>query len=87
MRVQVMDGTGKNVLGFGEYTEDVTTYVMQMPDGSLLSLPNAEQVPKEIPVGAKLRMIPTNPKIVMDDGKVVYGCQVWWSPVDDAELN
>lgn len=23
-----------------------------------------------------------NPKIVLDNGKVVWGCQCWWAPVD-----
>lgn len=24
----------------------------------------------------------TNPKIVLDDGKVVWGCECWWGPED-----
>jgi hypothetical protein len=67
--VKVYNGDKSRLLGFGNYTENVPVYVMVMPDGSLRSLGNAEQKPDEVP------------KIVMDDGSVKYGCQVWWERV------
>ena len=83
MRVKVFDGTGRFLLGYGNYDVDVETYVVQMPDGSLRSCPNAEQAPESAPEGAVLRKIPKNPKIIMDDGSIRYGCQVWWEKADD----
>lgn len=81
MRVKVYNGDKSRLLGFGNYTDNVPVYVMVMPDGSLRSLGNAEQKPDELPEGAMLKKIPNNPKIVMDDGSVKYGCQVWWERV------
>lgn len=80
MRVEVWSGDGVTRLGLGNYTEDVTTYAMRMPDGSLRSLCNAEIKPEAeiVPEGAEVIEIEGNPKIVLDNGNVVYGCQVWW---------
>lgn len=84
MRVKVMSGDGTKLVGYGNYSEDVTTYVAVMPDGSLRSNSNAE-VPLDVSQvpGAVLRKIDHNPKIVLDDGRVVYGCQVWWEEVTE----
>lgn len=66
------------------------TYAFHMPDGSLRSLQNAEVRPDDAVIrqmkaqGGRLTRIRDNPKIVLDDGRVVYGCQVWWGPVRDA---
>ncbi len=84
MRVKVMDGTGVNLLGYGNLVGRVDVYAIQMPDGSLRSLVDAEEAPPEEIVrdsGGELVRIESNPKIVLDDGRVVYGCQVWWEPV------
>lgn len=27
-----------------------------------------------------------NPKIVLDSGKVVWGCQCWWGPIDVVKI-
>lgn len=81
MRVRVMDGANEQVLGEGKYVGDVTTYVALMPDGSIKSCLNAEDKPDPLPEGGVLHEIPNNPKILMDSGEVVYGCQVWWSPI------
>jgi len=82
-RVRVHDGSGQKLLGEGTYVGDVAVYFMAMPDGSLRSLSNAEEEPSPelIPEGAELIKTADNPKIVLDDGRTVYGCQVWWEPV------
>ena len=89
MRVKVWNGDHTEFLGEGEYTGDVMVYVIQMPDGSLRSVQNAEEKPppEMIPDGAFLRESPNNPKIVLDDGRVVYGCQVWWEPAENASAD
>lgn len=81
-RVKVHSGDGQKFLGEGKYVGDVTVWFMRMPDGSLRSLKDAEKKPlrHETPPGAMLLESPDNPKIVLDSGDVVYGCQVWWEP-------
>lgn len=83
MRVDVHNGDQSVHLGHGTYVADVSVYFVILPDGSLSSLSNAEEEPAAdtIPPGAVVRESPSNPKIVLDNGQVVYGCQVWWSPL------
>lgn len=83
MKVRVWNGDQSEYLGEGEYVGEVTVYYMVMPDGSLQSLSNAEEKPDQIPDGATLQESPGNPKIILDNGKTVYGCQVWWEPVKE----
>jgi hypothetical protein len=54
-------------------------YAIEMPDGSIRSCANAEQEPTldMVPEGATVKKLPRNPKIVLDSGRTVYGCQVW----------
>ncbi len=83
MRVKVMDGMGVDLLGYGSLVGHADVYAIKMPDGSLRSLENAEEAPPEEFVrdsGGELVRIESNPKIVLDDGRVLYGCQVWWEP-------
>ena len=88
MRVDVWNGDQSKHRGEGEYNEDVPVYFMLMPDGSLRSMANAEEKPDEalVPEGAQVLEMPANPKIVLDSGEVVYGCQVWWRAVLEPEL-
>ena len=81
-RVRVWNGDRSEFLGEGNYVSDVTVYFIQMPDGSLQSGTNAELEPEDedVPEGGVVRKVGNNPKIIMDSGEVVYGCQVWWEP-------
>lgn len=81
MRVDVHNGDQSVHLGQGTYIGDVPVYIMIMPDGNLQSLSNAEEEPIDIPPGARVHKS-HNPKIVLDSGQVVYGCQVWWSSLE-----
>jgi hypothetical protein len=87
MRVQVWDGDQTTYLGEGTYEGETTVYVMYDPRVSadnlqMGSMPNAEERPPEeaIPEGWTVYAIENNPKIKLDDGQMVYGCQVWWQP-------
>lgn len=86
-RVRVMDGSAEQTIGEGTCVGNVTTYVIRNKDGSISSLPNAEEKPEHsaIPKGCFVHELEDNPKIVMDDGKVVYGCQVWWEPIQNQQ--
>ncbi len=83
MRVRVHDGSGEKLLGEGTYEGDVSVYFIVMPDGSLRSLSNAEEEPppEMVPEGGEVVKTDDNPKIRLDTGEVVYGCQVWWEPI------
>lgn len=87
MRVSVYSGDGQTYLGDGEIVGYTTTYALQMADGSCISMENAEEYPQEFidefrreGIIFDLREIKGNPKILMDDGAINYGIQVWWQP-------
>lgn len=84
MKVEVWNGDQSEYLGRGEYVGDVMVYFSLMPDGSIASTSDAETKPENIPEGARL-VRKMNPKIVLDNGQVVYGCQVWWNVADDTK--
>jgi hypothetical protein len=90
MRVKVWSGDQSEYLGLGTYLDDVTVYFIAMPDGSLRSCPKAGErpTPEQIAeTGGSLIESEENPKIVLDSGEVVYGCQVWWNPADPVDPN
>ena len=90
-RVDVWAGDGKTHLGNGELVGKVDVWYFIMPDLSLMSLGNCEQRPPDDMVtemeagGAALYKSEGNPKIVLDDGTIKYGCQVWWKPMQIGE--
>lgn len=85
-RVNVWNGTGKIHLGKGHYVGDVPVYFFEHKDGHLESetlcegKPSPELIADMEARGAELVTMPRNPKILLDSGAVVYGCQVWWKP-------
>lgn len=83
MKVRVWNGDRSECLGVGEYNEKVKVYFVHMPDGGLQSLKNAEvePPPEMVPEGAEVIEM-DNPKIVLESGEVVYGCQTWWHPIE-----
>jgi hypothetical protein len=89
-RVLVMDGTGEGPERKGTLVDHVTVYaIFQKPEGEdgelkLLSLKEAE-TPIEVLEGQTVQTLENNPKIVLDDGETVYGCQVWWQFEDTPE--
>jgi hypothetical protein len=83
-RVKVWDGSGDVYLGEGNYVGDVTVYFVVSDDGNLLSTENAEVKPVGI-LDEQIVEAKYNPKIILDDGKVVYGCQVWWKFIDESK--
>jgi len=86
-RIRVMEGDGSTPMGYGTYEGDVTVYFIGMPDGSIRSLSNAEEQPSEEALkeigGTEIIKDEGNPKIKLDDNRVVYGCQVWWEPLSE----
>ena len=83
-RVGVFDGSGKNFLGHGSLVGFVDVYVIDNEDGSISSNKFAEDKPVGVP-DDKIRIAKRNPKIILDSGITVYGCQVWWSYVTESE--
>lgn len=84
MRVSVRDGTNQTPLGAGDLVGQVTVYAFLMRDGSLLSSENPEERPTDEDIaemaarGGTFQEIRDNAKIVLDSGRTVYDCQVWW---------
>jgi len=87
IRVKVHSGNGQEYLGEGWYVGDVTVYFIRHPDGHLTSNENAEVPPsaESLPEGSEIVRSENNPKIRMMDGTIMYGCQVWWEPVESAK--
>lgn len=89
-RVKVMNGDQTVDLGLGTYVGEVPVYFIEMPDGSLRSLENAEIRPSDEDakaLGGKVCEAGRNPKIVLDkDGTVVYGCQIWWDEINEGTV-
>lgn len=89
IRVEVWDGTGENYLGKGYYVGLATVNIVRSPDGTILSESNAEDPPSDSfmkqveKAGGDFERLTNNPKIELDSGKVVYGCQVWWQPIPE----
>jgi len=84
MKVKVWNGDQSKYLGEGTYEVNTVVYFWVNPNGSLGSLKDATQKPEpeQIPPGAVLQKSEKdNPMILMDDGTIRYGCQVWWEPV------
>ena len=79
MRVKVWSADRSEFLGEGTLIGLATVYVISTSEG-ILSADNAEEKPSldMLPEGAELIAIPSNPKIELNSGKVVYGCQAWW---------
>lgn len=86
-RVRVWNGTQTEYLGEGNYVGEATVYFIRMPDGSIQSLHDAEVEPDPsvVPDGCVVVCSESNPKFMLDSGDVVYGCQIWWEPVDVSE--
>jgi hypothetical protein len=95
LRVRVLAGDGTTSLGEGNYVGDVTTYAVEA-GGHIYSNANAEEPLSEddlqqirdvyaVEDNWIIANIPNNPKMVLDSGKTVYGCQVWWEPIDSLE--
>lgn len=75
--VRVFSGDGSTCIGKGVLIGYVTVYATRNMDSGLLS---STSISETTPVGVEYETIENNPKIVMEDGRVVYGCQVWWEP-------
>lgn len=94
-RVNVFDGDGKTPLGEGTYQGDFEAWALlaftETGEVTLLSTPTAEKPSDEFMLDHGLvdgqnvwiKKLPHNPKILMDDGTIKWGCQVWWEPIKE----
>lgn len=89
-KVRVLNGDGTKELGIGEYVADVDVHAFVKTSGKepqIKSLHDAECMPSDVQIkimqraGWTFQKIMNNPKIVMPDGTIHYGCQVWWEPI------
>jgi hypothetical protein len=87
--VSVRSGDNETDLGQGTYLGEVTVYYFVSKDGTLIhTFGHAETEPPWDIVttmkaeGCELARHEGNPKIRLDNGEIVYGCQVWWVPIE-----
>jgi hypothetical protein len=64
-----------HIFGFGTYVGNEVPSTAGGVFGKAMT-EIAEFTPESIPVPDYLK----NPKIVLDNGKVVWGCECWWGP-------
>ena len=92
IRVKVSSGDGRKYLGLGNLVGYPPVFMFRGPKGNLLSnkaceeKPSPELIQEMEEAGAKFVRLPANPKIELDNGDVVYGCQVYWSRVESDDL-
>ena len=84
-RVKVWSGDNEVYLGEGEFVGFADVYLLRMPDGSIMSAEYAEEKPEGGGVEDYVELVRGNPKIKLDSGRIVYGCQVWWRLVEGEE--
>lgn len=86
--VDVWAGDDGAYLGRGKLAGFVTTWHVKLPSGNITSVANPELPPTKEDIDeiieAEGTIVLSNdmPKIVLDSGQVVYGCQVFWSRAD-----
>lgn len=87
-RVRVWNGDQSEYLGEGDYVGEATVYFVRNDDGTILSSnqdAETEPDPETLPEGARVMCSENNPKIKLDSGEIVYGCQVWWESVEEPQ--
>lgn len=84
-RVKVWNGDKSEYLGEGKCIDAVTVYIVKTEDG-ISSSDNPEEKPWGVDEDDILELS-NNPKILLDNGQIVYGCQVWWEHVDEIDEN
>lgn len=81
-RVKVYSGDVGDFLGYGYLIGWVTVYFVVDNEGTvLMSDVNAEERPDyliESGEAQEIIEVKENPKLLLDDGRIFYGCQVWW---------
>lgn len=77
MRVEVKSGDRSQSLGGGKYLGAVKTFALMTPNGDILTVD--ESIIQAQP-GTEVVTIHDNKKIELDDGKIVYGSEVYHGP-------
>lgn len=82
--VDVWAGDDGAYLGRGKITGFVQTWHVKLPNGNITSTsnpelpPTVEDIDEIIKAEGTIVLSDDMPKILLDSGKVVYGCQVFW---------
>lgn len=69
-----------NFIGYGWYVGNVTVYVIARREGKNLRITITEEKPKTESSDheTNIQMVTDEPKIILDNGAVVYGQMIWW---------
>ena len=86
-KVKVVSGDSRTDLGQGTYIGEADIYLLRDKNGSVF-IPDQPEHPisEETLVRNRLTLskVEQTPKIRLDSGETVYGCQVWWAPVEES---
>lgn len=88
MRVDVWNGDKSQYLGQGTLIGKAIIYGYQgFQNGNpiMYSNPDSPEKPMPNPPPNTTEHKGESPKIKLDSGQIVYGCQTWWSPVQETE--
>lgn len=87
-RVKVLNGDQTAYVGEGEHVANVSVYIFVKRDEMHIeTVGNPEEMPTEETVRMMrskdmvMEHVPANPKMLLDDGRIIYGCQCWWTYV------
>lgn len=92
VRVEVWNGDRSRFIGRGWHVGNEMVYVIEDRRGDGLCLrseadPTLPPDISDLPEGCTVKPLGQNPRIDLDNGKTVYGCQVWWREVRSADCN
>lgn len=75
-------------LGEGMHAGTATVYLFRTDGDHLFFVGNPSKMPADYLIeevrrmGGELEIVEDNPRILLDSGDIVYGCQVWWEFVE-----
>ena len=85
MMVNVWDSARTQLLGVGVYEGDVDVYFAvndETQEAMSKQDPTEDIAEADLPAGFRVEKT-KSPKIVLNTGLTVYGCQVWWEVIDE----
>lgn len=90
-RVAVLDASGKKFVGYGIYEGDFhCQQLAELYASCATTLPDTTEPERERLAAHILSgggSISRNPRIRLDSGDILWGCECWWGPADEFVAN
>ena len=80
-RVAVLDGDGRAFLGYGTY--DGLFYNERLAELCAIGAENLGKHELAAEIRSQQTRYGKNPRITLEDGTIVWGCEVWWGSAED----